>query len=156
MSNNSYLLFVNDKRDEREMEKSSSMIFITKTNSSSIFNFKIDLLPTEEATLKRLLTHPTVEGIILANEEGQLQFSSLDNNVTFFITSKLLSFADMARSIIRDMDPTDNLLTFRLRTQQKEMMVVAPQDAMQIIAIQKINSPLTIIQQTADEYNDNL
>ncbi|CAF1243380.1 unnamed protein product [Adineta steineri] len=116
---------------------------------------KKHLLPTEEATLKRLLAHPNVEGIILTNEEGQLQYTSLDNNLTFHITSKLLSFADMSRSIIRDIDPTDNLLTLRLRTRQKEMMVVAPEDGIQVIAIQKIHSSPTIKQHIEDEYDDN-
>ncbi|CAF1349487.1 unnamed protein product [Adineta steineri] len=115
----------------------------------------LNLLPTEEATLKRLLAHPNVEGIILTNEEGQLQYTSLDNNLTFHITSKLLSFADMSRSIIRDIDPTDNLLTLRLRTREKEMMVVAPEDGIQVIAIQKIHSSPTIKQHTEDEYDDN-
>jgi hypothetical protein len=76
--------------------------------------------------------------------------------VTFFITSKLLSFADMARATIRDIDPTDNLITFRLRTREKEMMVVAPDDGMQVIAIQKVNTSTSLtIRKTDSEYNDN-
>jgi len=102
-----------------------------------------------------LLAHSTVEGIILANDQGQPEYTSLDNNLTFLLTSKLFSFTDMARSTIRDIDPTDNLLTLRLRTREKEMMVVAPEGGMQIIAIQKINSPSAIIQQIEEEYNDN-
>jgi dynein light chain roadblock-type len=102
-----------------------------------------------------LLAHSTVEGIILVNDEGQPEYTTLDNNLTFLVTSKLCSITDMARSTIRDIDPTDNLLTLRLRTREKEMMVVAPEDGMQIIAIQKINSSSTIIQQIEEEYNDN-
>lgn len=79
--------------------------------------------------------------MILTNEEGQLHYTSLDNNVTFMITPKLLAFAEMARSAIRDISPTDNLVSLRLRTRQKEVMVVAPKDGMRIIAIQKINLP---------------
>jgi dynein light chain roadblock-type len=112
-------------------------------------------LPIEEATLKRILSQPSVEGIILTNEEGQLQYTSLDNNVTFLITSKLLNFAESARSTIRDLDPNDDLLTCRLRTREKEMMVVTSQDGVQIIAIQKMNSSLSSIQQTENEYTDN-
>ncbi len=128
--------------------ESSSSIFFKSTKFLFYFLLKIDLLPTEQATIKRVLAHPTVEGIILANEEGQLQYTSLDNNVTFFITSKLLLFADKARESIRDLDPTDNLLTIRLRTQSKEMMIVTPKDGMQVIAIQKINSSAATTQQT--------
>lgn len=101
---------------------------------------RLGLLPPEEATLKRLSTYPGVEGVILTNEEGQLHYTSLDNNVTFMITPKLLAFAEMARSAIRDICPTDNLISFRLRTRQKEVMVVAPKDGIRIIAVQKINT----------------
>jgi hypothetical protein len=137
------------------METSSSIAL--KLNKFWFYtSFKTGLLPTEEATLKRLLAHPTVEGVILTNKEGQLQYTSLDHNVTFFITSKLLSFADMARATIRDIDPTDNLITFRLRTREKEMMVVAPDDGMQVIAIQKVNTSTSLtIRKTDSEYNDN-
>lgn len=99
-------------------------------------------------------TYAGVEGIILTNEEGQLQYTSLDNNVTFIITPKLLAFAEMARSAVRDICPTDNLISLRLRTRQKEIMVVAPKDGIRVIAIQKINMPSQTIQPEKD-YNDN-
>jgi dynein light chain roadblock-type len=115
---------------------------------------KIGLLPTDEATLKRLSTYPGVEGIILTNEEGQLHYTSLDNNVTFILTPKLLAFAEMARSAIRDISPTDNLISLRLRTRHKEVMVVAPKDGIRIIAIQKINTSSQPVQ-PEKEYTDN-
>ena len=114
----------------------------------------IGLLPPEEATLKRLSTYPGVEGVILTNEEGQLHYTSLDNNVTFMITPKLLAFAEMARSAIRDLCPTDNLISLRLRTRQKEVMVVAPKDGIRIIAIQKVNRPSPLATAEKD-YADN-
>lgn len=104
--------------------------------------------------MKRLSTYRGVEGIILTNEEGQLHYTSLDNNVTFIITPKLLAFAEMARSAIRDLCPTDNLVSLRLRTKQKEVMVVAPKDGIRVIAIQKINLPSQAVQ-PEKEYNDN-
>ncbi|UJR23396.1 hypothetical protein I4U23_026404 [Adineta vaga] len=110
----------------------------------------------EEAILKRILSDSSVEGIIMANEQGQLQYTSFDNNATFPIVSKLFSFTDIARSTIRDIDPTDDLITLRLRTQDKEMMVVAPEDGIKIIAIQKIKSSIPTKKQTDDEYNDTL
>ncbi|CAF0918605.1 unnamed protein product [Adineta ricciae] len=112
------------------------------------------LLPADEAILKRLSTYRGVEGIILTNEEGQLHYTSLDNNVTFIITPKLLAFAEMARSAIRDICPTDNLVSLRLRTKQKEVMVVAPKDGIRVIAIQKLNLPSQSAQ-PEKEYNDN-
>jgi dynein light chain roadblock-type len=114
----------------------------------------IGLLPPDEATLKRLSTYPGVEGVILTNEEGQLHYTSLDNNVTFMITPKLLAFAEMARSAIRDLCPTDNLISLRLRTRQREVMVVAPKDGIRIIAIQKVNRPSPLAPPEKD-YTDN-
>jgi hypothetical protein len=62
----------------------------------------------------------------------------------------------MARAAIRDIDPTDDLLTFRLRTREKEMMVVTPEDGLQAIAIQKINTSSSLsIPKTDSEYNDS-
>ena len=119
------------------MDSSTGLMF---SFNEVLFNrIRLGLLPPEEATLKRLSTYPGVEGLILTNEEGQLHYTSLDNNVTFMITPKLLAFAEMARSAIRDISPTDNLISFRLRTRQKEVMVVAPKDGIRIIAVQKIN-----------------
>jgi dynein light chain roadblock-type len=135
------------------MENSSSMIFkkIPKF-LLYIFLLIIDLLPNDEAIIKRLLANPSVEGIILTDEHGQLQYTSLDNNVTFVITSKLLFFADKARETVRDLDPTDDLITFRLRTRSKEMMAVTPKTGTQVIAIQKINlSSSSTVQQNTNE-----
>ncbi|CAF5125150.1 unnamed protein product [Rotaria magnacalcarata] len=113
----------------------------------------------EEVMLKRILANPTVEGVIVTNEQRQLQYTSLDNNITFFIASKLLPFGDIARSVIRDIDPDDNLLTFRLRTREKEMMVITPVDGMQVIGIQKITSSSSILakqkQKQKNDYIDN-
>lgn len=112
------------------------------------------MLPSDEATLKRLSTYRGVEGIILTNEDGQLHYTSLDNNVTFIITPKLLAFAEMARSAIRDICPTDNLISLRLRTKQKEVMVVAPKEGIRVIAIQKLNVASQSVQ-PEKEYTDN-
>lgn len=135
------------------MDNSSSII--SKTYPIlllSSFFLIIDLLPTDLATIKRLLKNPTVEGIILTDEEGQLQYTSLDNNITFIISSKLLFCAKKARETVRDFDPTDDLITLRLRTRSKEMMVVTPEDGMQVIAIQKIRPASSKkVQQTEPE-----
>ena len=115
----------------------------------------LDFASTSEAVLKRILSNSTVEGIILVNNEGQPQYTSFDNNITFSITSKLFSFTNIARSTIRDIDPTDNLLTLRIRTREKEIMVVAPEDGVHAIAMQKIQSDMPIKQNSDNEYNDD-
>lgn len=80
----------------------------------------------------------------------------MDNNVTFLISSKLLFLANKARQVVRDFDPTDNLITFRLRTRSKEMMTVTPGDGMQVIAIQKVQSGRSAMQQLDEEFKDNV
>lgn len=119
------------------------------------FKLHLDFPSTSEAVLKRILSNSTVEGIILTNNEGQPQYTSFDNNITFTIASKLFSFTKIARSTIRDIDPTDNLVTLRLRTRDKEMMVVAPEDGVYAIAIQKIESKLPVKQNSDNEYSDD-
>lgn len=71
------------------------------------------------------------------------------------ITPKLLAFAEMARAAIRDINPTDNLISFRLRTRQKEVMVVAPKDGIRVIAVQKITASPPPFKQPEKEYNDS-
>jgi hypothetical protein len=112
----------------------------------------LDLSSDDDARLKRILSQPTLDGIIITNEQGQFQYTTLDNNLTFLITSKLLAFVELAQSIVRDLHPTDSLVTCRLRTREKEMVIVTPVDAMKIIAIQKI--PTASLSTTAKN-NDN-
>ena len=116
----------------------------------------LDLSQTEETIIKRLLANKTVVGVILTNKNEHIQYTSLDNNITFFITSKLVSFANMARSAVRDIDPTDELLTLRLRTQHKEIMLATTDDGTKGIAIQKINSLLSFSSpRPQSEYEDD-
>lgn len=118
--------------------------------------FITDLSLADETIVKRLLTNPSVDGIIMTNEQGQLQYTTMDNNITFLISSKLLFLANKAREVVRDFDPADNLITFRLRTRSKEMMVVTPDEGMQIIAIQKIQPSVTKTQLFDDDFKDNM
>lgn len=118
--------------------------------------FISDLSLADETIIKRLLTNPSVDGIIMTNAHGQLQYTTLDNNVTFLISSKLLFLANKAREIVRDFDPADNLITFRLRTRTKEMMVVTPDEGMHVIAIQKLKPIAARSQTFDDDFKDNL
>lgn len=114
----------------------------------------IDLPPNDEAILKRILAQPTLEGIILANEQGQFQYTTLDNNLTFLITSKLLAFSALAHTVIRDLNPNDTLITCRLRTKEKEMIVVTPPDSMRAIAIQRV-APSVVPTAAENEYAES-
>lgn len=112
-------------------------------------------MPSEEARIKRILSNPSVEGVILTNEQGQLEYTSMDNNVTFLISSKLHFVASKARETVRDLDPGDDLVTLRIRTTSKEMMIVTPFDGIQVMAIQKITASSTKHNEQDDDFMEN-
>ena len=95
----------------------------------------------DEQILKRILAHQTVEGLIIANEEDRYVYTTMDNNLTYLINSKLLAFTRYSEGIVRDLDPTDRLLTCRLRTKTKEMIVITPPDSLKLIALQSLKLP---------------
>ena len=125
-----------------------------RTDRSLLACIRVGLSENEEATLKRILAHGTVDGVIITNQQGQPQYTTLDNNLTYALSSKLLSFAAMADSIVRDIDPTDSLITVRLRTREKEMMIATAPEGINVIAIQRMSSPLAQ-GHPVNDYNDS-
>ncbi|KAA0203005.1 hypothetical protein HAZT_HAZT007911 [Hyalella azteca] len=91
-----------------------------------------------EETLRRIQSHKGVVGVIVINSEGIPIKSTLDNPTTVQYTGLISGLADKARSVVRDLDPTNDLTFFRLRSRKHEIMV-APDKEYMLIVVQNTN-----------------
>ncbi|CAE8736144.1 unnamed protein product, partial [Polarella glacialis] len=76
-----------------------------------------------EETLNRIKTHKGVSGIIIVNSEGVPIRSSLDSRQTLQYSALISQLAAKARSVVRDLDPQNDLTFLRIRSKKHEIMV---------------------------------
>ncbi|XP_065168982.1 dynein light chain roadblock-type 2 [Atheta coriaria] len=88
-----------------------------------------------EETMKRIQSHKGVVGTIVVNSEGIPIKSTLDNSSTVQYAGLISALADKARSVVRDLDPTNDLTFLRIRSKKHEIMV-APDKEFILIVIQ--------------------
>lgn len=111
-----------------------------------------------EETMKRIQSHKGVVGTIVVNAEGiifedsdllmrefSLNFmllvsgipikSTLDNTTTVQYAGLISQLSDKARSVVRDLDPTNDLTFLRIRSKKHEIMV-APDKEFILIVVQ--------------------
>ena len=88
-----------------------------------------------EETLKRLSSHKGVQGIVIVNNEGIPIRTTLDNSLTVQYSALITQLAAKARSVVRDLDPQNDLTFLRVRSKQHEIMV-APDKEYLLIVIQ--------------------
>ncbi|KAL3287390.1 hypothetical protein HHI36_001863 [Cryptolaemus montrouzieri] len=88
-----------------------------------------------EDTLKRIQSHKGVVGIIVVNSEGIPIKSTLDNTTTVQYAGLISSLSDKARSVVRDLDPSNDLTFLRIRSKKHEIMV-APDKEFILMVIQ--------------------
>ncbi|XP_044745600.1 dynein light chain roadblock-type 2 [Coccinella septempunctata] len=88
-----------------------------------------------EDTLKRIQSHKGVVGIIVVNSEGIPIKTTLDNTTTVQYAGLISSLSDKARSVVRDLDPSNDLTFLRIRSKKHEIMV-APDKEFILMVIQ--------------------
>ncbi|XP_019870903.1 dynein light chain roadblock-type 2 [Aethina tumida] len=88
-----------------------------------------------EDTMKRIQAHKGVVGTIVVNSEGIPIKSTLDNTTTVQYAGLISSLADKARSVVRDLDPSNDLTFLRIRSKKHEIMV-APDKEFNLIVVQ--------------------
>ncbi|MEW5319382.1 MAG: hypothetical protein WDW38_010539 [Sanguina aurantia] len=76
-----------------------------------------------ESTLARIQTHKGVLGIIVLSHEGITLRSTLDDALTKQYADMIPSLAALARNMVRDLDPQNDLEFLRVRSQKHEIMV---------------------------------
>ncbi|XP_074646863.1 dynein light chain roadblock-type 2-like isoform X2 [Tubulanus polymorphus] len=91
-----------------------------------------------EETLKRIQSHKGVIGIIVVNNEGIPIRSTLDNATTVQYAGLLHALTAKAKSMVRDIDPLNDLTFLRIRSKKHEIMV-APDKEYLLLVIQAPN-----------------
>ncbi|XP_059474673.1 dynein light chain roadblock-type 2-like isoform X3 [Neocloeon triangulifer] len=86
-----------------------------------------------EETLKRIQSHKGVFGTIVVNSEGIPIKSTMDNTSTVQYAGLVSQLADKARSVVRDLDPTNDLTFLRVRTKKHEIMLAPDKDYILIV-----------------------
>ncbi|KAI9589372.1 hypothetical protein GQX74_007541 [Glossina fuscipes] len=81
-----------------------------------------------EETLKRIQSHKGVVGTIVVNKEGIPVKSTLDNTTTVQYADLMSQLTDKARSVVRDLDPSNNLTFLRVRSKKHEIMMAPNRD----------------------------
>jgi len=85
--------------------------------------------------LKRISSHKGVIGCIVVNGEGIPIRTTLDNSSTVQYAGLLNQVTAKARSMVRDIDPQNDLTFLRIRSKKNEVMV-APDKEYLLIVIQ--------------------
>ena len=88
-----------------------------------------------EAMLDRIQTHRGVIGLVIVNEDGIPIRSTLDNSTTLQYVTMCNTLCGIARGIVRDTDPRNDLKILRVRTKKNEI-IMAPEEGKYLIVIQ--------------------
>ncbi|CAI8016203.1 Dynein light chain roadblock-type 2 [Geodia barretti] len=88
-----------------------------------------------EESLKRIQSHPGVVGVVIVNQDGIPIRTTMDNATTVQYAGLLHSLAAKTKTTVRDLDPSNELMFLRIRTNKHEIMV-APDKEYLLIVIQ--------------------
>eukprot|EP00053_Salpingoeca_punica_P007620 m.69409 g.69409 ORF g.69409 m.69409 type:complete len:99 (+) comp14245_c0_seq2:89-385(+) len=86
-----------------------------------------------EETLKRISSHKGVVGIVVVNKEGIAIRSTLDQASTVMYSSLISQLAAKARSVVRELDPQNDLSFLRVRSKKHEIMIAPDKDYLLIV-----------------------
>lgn len=88
-----------------------------------------------ENTLERIKAHQGVEGVIIVNGDGVpiRPSKGFDADLTHKYASLISRLATSARSMVKELDETDQLTFFRVRTKNREILVAPEKDYMLIV-----------------------
>ena len=86
-----------------------------------------------EETLKRLSLHKGVEGIVIVNNEGIPIRTTLDHDKTVQHAALISILTIKAKSVIRDLDPLNDLVFLRIRSRKHEILVAPDKDYILIV-----------------------
>ncbi|TRY78296.1 hypothetical protein TCAL_06897 [Tigriopus californicus] len=91
--------------------------------------------------LRRISDIKHIAGVVVVNKEGVTVKSTLDNSLTAMYSVLVSSLATRAKSIIRDLDPTNELTYLRIKSKKHEVLV-APDEEYILIVVQNPPEPL--------------
>ena len=92
-----------------------------------------------EERIARIKNHKGVRGLLIVDETGKFlrstMSSSNNDSAPRQYAQKVTELAKKARSVVRDIDPLNDLTFFRVRSKRQEIMV-APDKNLFLIVIQ--------------------
>ncbi len=91
-----------------------------------------------EERIARIKNHKGVKGLLIVDENGKFLRSTMPSNndtAPKQYAQKVTELAKKARSVVRDIDPLNDLTFFRVRSKRQEIMV-APDKNLFLIVIQ--------------------
>ena len=89
-----------------------------------------------EATFSRINGHKGVLATIIVDQEGKAIRTTAEAQVTEQYCELIPQLATMARSLVRDLDPQNDLQFFRVRSKLHEILV-APEAEFTLIVVQE-------------------
>lgn len=93
-----------------------------------------------EERIARIKNHKGVKGLLIVDEQGKFLRSTMssqgNDTAPKHYASKVTELAQKARSVVRDLDPMNDLTFFRVRSKRQEIMV-APDKNLFLIVIQQ-------------------
>ena len=92
-----------------------------------------------EERITRIKNHKNVLGLLIVDEDGKFLRSTMSSSNNDVMpkqyAKKVTELAKRARSVVRDIDPMNDLTFFRVRSKKQEIMV-APDKNLFLIVIQ--------------------
>ncbi|XP_004933066.1 dynein light chain roadblock-type 2 [Bombyx mandarina] len=88
-----------------------------------------------EDTIRKLSTYKGVVGVVVVNGEGIPIKTTLDNHISVQYAGLLTALVDKAKTVVRDLDPSNDLTFLRIRSKKSEVMV-APDKEFILIVVQ--------------------
>ena len=92
-----------------------------------------------EERIGRIKTRPGVKGLLIVDENGKFlrsTMSSSNDTAPKLYAQKISDLTKKARSVIRDIDPMNDLTFFRVRSKRQEILV-APDKNLFLIVVQE-------------------
>jgi len=83
--------------------------------------------------MKRLNSHKGVSGIIIVNNEGIPIRTTLDNQVTVQHSALITRIVAKAKSVVKTLDPQNDLTFLRIRSKKHEIMVAPDKEYIMIV-----------------------
>lgn len=87
-------------------------------------------------TITRIKTHKSVQGIVIVNNEGKLvksTYSADKKDEESAIIKSIPQLCQKARSTVRDLNPTNELVFLRIKSKMNEILVAPDKDFILIV-----------------------
>ena len=94
-----------------------------------------------EERILRIKNHRGVIGLLIVDDNGKVlrtTMSTTDKDLNpLHIAKKVVQLAKKARSVVRDIDPQNDLTFFRVRGKNRQEIMVAPDKNLYLITLQR-------------------